>query len=93
MAEGTANFVTRGKGQQIDLSPYLYSYDPDFPDDKVYFIKWGGDGGGIEIRYFHKYFHNFNFESYWVFSNSPRVWNFAGIAGEWKTLAMGSNTL
>ena len=41
MAEGTANFVTRGKGQQIDLSPYLYSYDPDFPDDKVYFIKLG----------------------------------------------------
>ena len=39
MAEGTANFVTRGKGQQIDLSPYLYSYDPDFPDDKVHFIK------------------------------------------------------
>ena len=35
MVEGTANFVTRGKGQQIDLSPYLYSFDPDFPEDKV----------------------------------------------------------
>ena len=42
MMEGTANFVTRGKGQQIDLSPYLYSFDPDFPEDEVkndlYFI-------------------------------------------------------
>ena len=35
MMEGTANFVTRGKGQQIDLSPYLYSFDPDFPEDEV----------------------------------------------------------
>ena len=33
--EGTANFVTRGKGQQIDLSPYLYSFDPDFPEHEV----------------------------------------------------------
>ena len=65
MAEGTANFVTRGKGQQIDLSPYLYSYDPDFPDDKVYFIKLGLLDKNL--RYFHKYLHNFNFESYWFF--------------------------
>ena len=38
MMEGTANFVTRGKGQQIDLSPYLYSFDPDFPEDEVKMI-------------------------------------------------------
>ena len=27
--------VSRGLGQDIVLEPYLYAYDPDFPDSKV----------------------------------------------------------
>jgi len=29
------NIDSRGKGQTLDLEPYLYSYDPDYPEDKV----------------------------------------------------------
>ena len=29
---GTANLVTRGKGQTLDLEPYLNSFDPDYPE-------------------------------------------------------------
>ena len=32
---GAASLVTRGKGQSLDLDPYLYSYDPDYPELKV----------------------------------------------------------
>ena len=38
MIESTANLVTRGKGQSLALDPYLYSYDPDFPELKVCII-------------------------------------------------------
>jgi hypothetical protein len=31
MIEGTASFVTRGKGQALQMDPYLYCFDPDFP--------------------------------------------------------------
>ncbi len=27
--------VSRGLGQDLVLEPYLYAYDPDFPDSKV----------------------------------------------------------
>ena len=37
MIESTANLVTRGKGQSLALDPYLYSYDPDFPELRVCF--------------------------------------------------------
>ena len=39
----TANLVTRGKGQSIMMEPYLYSLDPDFPDDGF---------SGLEFRWF-----------------------------------------
>ena len=32
---GTANLVTRGKGQSLELDPYLYTSDPDYPELKV----------------------------------------------------------
>jgi hypothetical protein len=35
MIDGTANLVTRGKGQVLELNPYLYSSDPDYPELKV----------------------------------------------------------
>jgi hypothetical protein len=35
MIEGAASFVTRGKGQSMQLDPYLYSFDPDFPQLEV----------------------------------------------------------
>lgn len=27
--------VSRGEGQGLVLEPYLYSFDPDFPENKV----------------------------------------------------------
>ena len=35
LISGTANLVTRGKGQTLELDPYLYSSDPDYPELKV----------------------------------------------------------
>ena len=35
---GAASLVTRGKGQSLDLDPYLYSYDPDYPELKVSYM-------------------------------------------------------
>lgn len=34
MIDATADLVTRGRGQTLTLEPYLYSSDPDFPNDK-----------------------------------------------------------
>ena len=53
MIESTANLVTRGKGQSLALDPYLYSYDPDFPELRVcfYFLSFN-DGVCFLILYF-----------------------------------------
>ena len=32
LIEANADLVTRGKGQTLSLDPYLYSYDPDYPE-------------------------------------------------------------
>ena len=34
---GSLSYITRGKGQFLNLEPYLFSYDPDYPEDKVRF--------------------------------------------------------
>lgn len=33
--DGAADLVTRGKGQTLDLEPYLYTFDPDYPELQV----------------------------------------------------------
>ncbi len=37
LIDATANLVTRGKGQIMQLDPELYSYDPDYPELEVMF--------------------------------------------------------
>ncbi len=32
---GPQTYITRGRGQQLRLEPYLYSFDPDHPEEKV----------------------------------------------------------
>lgn len=35
LVKGALSYVTRGAKQLLTLTPHLYSYDPDFPEDKV----------------------------------------------------------
>ena len=36
MVDGVMSYITRGKAQMLLLEPYLYSVDPDFPEEKVH---------------------------------------------------------
>ena len=35
MLESALSYITRGSGQFLNLEPYLFTYDPDYPEDKV----------------------------------------------------------
>eukprot|EP00094_Tigriopus_californicus_P011733 TCALIF_11336-PA protein Name:"Similar to lov-1 Location of vulva defective 1 (Caenorhabditis elegans)" AED:0.02 eAED:0.02 QI:96/0.94/0.83/1/0.71/0.80/36/119/3138 len=43
LVKGSLSYVTRGSKQLLTLTPHLYSYDPDFPQDKE---------KGMEFRFF-----------------------------------------
>ena len=34
LVKGGVTYITRGFGQFVNLEPYLYSEDPDYPDKK-----------------------------------------------------------
>ena len=40
MMEGSPSKVSRGWGQELNLSPQDFSFDPDDPDDTVSFGNW-----------------------------------------------------
>ncbi|XP_071743984.1 uncharacterized protein [Lepeophtheirus salmonis] len=42
LVSGGSKYISRGTGQIVDLKPYIYTYDPDNPNDKVKGIgfKW-----------------------------------------------------
>ena len=35
MIKGGVTLITRGRGQSLELEPYLYAEDPDYPDEQV----------------------------------------------------------
>ena len=35
MIQGGVSMITRGRGQSLELEPYLYAEDPDYPEDQV----------------------------------------------------------
>eukprot|EP00095_Tigriopus_kingsejongensis_P010701 maker-scaffold179_size282488-snap-gene-0.18 protein:Tk10701 transcript:maker-scaffold179_size282488-snap-gene-0.18-mRNA-1 annotation:"hypothetical protein IscW_ISCW000316" len=43
LVKGAVSFVTRGSPQFLTLSPHLYTFDPDYPEDKDL---------GMEFRFF-----------------------------------------
>ncbi|XP_076049258.1 polycystin-1-like protein 2 [Oratosquilla oratoria] len=40
LIQGALSVITRGPGQVIDLEPYKFTEDPDYPDDKVFEFTW-----------------------------------------------------
>ena len=36
MIQGGVSMITRGRGQSLELEPYLYAEDPDFPEHQVF---------------------------------------------------------
>ena len=40
LLEGDLNYITRGKGQFLNLEPSLWSLDPDYPELKVTATKY-----------------------------------------------------
>ena len=35
MIKGGVTLITRGRGQSLELEPYLYAEDPDYPEEQV----------------------------------------------------------
>ena len=50
LVKGGVTYITRGFGQFVNLEPYLYSEDPDYPDKKY--------DGKLKLSYFHKFINN-----------------------------------
>jgi len=79
LVQGSAGAVTRGKGQGLDLEPYLYSSDPDYPEMKVIYLlncklniflkNIVFQFSGLEFRYYCRQMINTSFGE--VFNKDP----------------------
>ena len=71
MIDSTANLVTRGEGQTLALDPYLYSFDPDYPELQ---------DSGLEFRWFCRMMVDpLNGEEFPADPNGDRLYNETGL--------------